>query len=193
MWDEIGDTVKEGAGVDAFWGEAVAPMPERLTALPTLDVNGMWGGYQDAGVKTIIPSSAGFKVTMRTVADMNPSDVAQRFTDHVMSFAVETLKIDVHILVEAYPFTMQFEGPLVDAAQDAYQAILGKTATLVRGGGSIPIGGMLQNELNMEILSFGLGSGENIHSPNEYMNFEDFQKALDTAIHFYYKVAETMS
>ena len=153
VWGEIGDTVKGGAGVDAFWGEAVAPMPERLTALPTLDVNGMWGGYQDAGVKTIIPSSAGFKVTMRTVADMNPSDVAQRFTDHVMSFAVETLKIDVHILVEAYPFTMQFEGPLVDAAQDAYQAILGKTATLVRGGGSIPIGGMLQNELNMEILS----------------------------------------
>jgi acetylornithine deacetylase/succinyl-diaminopimelate desuccinylase-like protein len=192
VWDEIGEETKKGAGVDTFWGDSVAPMPERLTALPTLDVNGMWGGYQDAGIKTIIPSSAGFKVTMRTVADMDPADVTKLFTDHVMSFAVDTLEIDIQILVEAYPFTMQFEGVLIDAAQDAYQTILGKTATMVRGGGSVPIGGMLQNELNMEILSFGFGSGDNVHSPNEYMNFEDFQKAMDTAIHFYYKVAETM-
>ena len=192
VWDTIGEDTKKEAGVKTFWGEAVAPMPERLTALPTLDVNGMWGGYQDAGVKTIIPSEAAFKVTMRTVADMNPADVAKIFTDHVMSFAVDTVNIDVKILVEAYPFTMQFEGALMDAAQDAYESILGKTATLVRGGGSVPIGGMLQNELGMEILSFGFGSGANIHSPNEYMNFEDFQKAMDTAIHFYYKVAETM-
>jgi len=192
VWDKIGEDTKKESGVTTFWGEAVAPMPERLTALPTLDVNGMWGGYQDAGVKTIIPSEAGFKVTMRTVADMNPADVAKIFTDHVMSFAVDTLEIDVKILVEAYPFTMQFEGALMDAAQDAYQHILGKTAILTRGGGSVPIGGMLQNELGIEILSFGFGSGANIHSPNEYMNFEDFQKAMDTAIHFYYKVAETM-
>ena len=192
VWAEIEEDTKKEAGIETFWGEAVAPMPERLTALPTLDVNGMWGGYQDSGVKTIIPSEAGFKVTMRTVADMNPADVAQLFTNHVMGFAVDTLDIDVKILVEAYPFTMQFEGALMDAAQDAYQHILGKTATLVRGGGSVPIGGMLQNELGIEILSFGFGSGANIHSPNEYMNFEDFQKAMDTAIHFYYKVAETM-
>jgi acetylornithine deacetylase/succinyl-diaminopimelate desuccinylase-like protein len=192
VWEQNGEDSKKEAGVDTFWGGAVAPMPERLTALPTLDINGLWGGYQDSGVKTIIPSKAEFKVTMRTVADMNPADVAQLFTDHVMSFAVDTLEIDVKILVEAFPFTMQFEGALIDAAQDAYQTILGKTATLVRGGGSVPIGGMLQNELNMEILSFGFGSGANVHSPNEYMNFEDFQKAMDTAIHFYYKVADTM-
>jgi len=191
VWDEIGEETKEGAGTETFWGEAVAPLPERLTALPTLDVNGLWGGYQDAGVKTIIPSEASFKVTMRTVADMDPADVAKMFTDHVMSFAVDTVNIEVEILVEAYPFNMQFEGALIDAVQDAYETVLGKQATMVRGGGSVPIGGMFQKELNMEILSFGFGSGANIHSPNEYMNFEDFQKAMDTAIHFYYKVAET--
>lgn len=180
------------AGVDHFWGENVAPIPERLTALPTLDINGLWGGYQDLGVKTIIPAEATFKVTMRTVADMDPKDITKMFTDHVMSFAVDTLDIEVEILVEAYPFTMQFEGPLVTAVQSAYQSILGKTAPMVRGGGSVPIGGMLQNELGFEILNFGLGSGANIHSPNEYMNFEDFQKAMDCVIHFYYTVAETM-
>lgn len=190
-WDIIGEEYIAAGGTDTFWGESVAPLPERLTALPTLDINGMYGGYQDAGVKTIIPSEAVFKVTMRTVADMNPKDVAKMFTDHVMQFEVDTLKIDVNILVEAYPFTCLFDGPLVDAVQDAYQTILGKQATKVRGGGSVPIGGMLQNELNMAILTLGLGSGANIHSPNEYMNFEDFQKAMDTIIHFYYQAAET--
>ena len=191
-WDEIADETKPKAGVNQFWGEEFAPMPERLTALPTLDVNGMWGGYVDSGVKTIIPSEAGFKVTMRTVADMHPSDVAKMFTDHVMQFEVDTLDIQVKILVEAYPFTLQFDGPLVDALQSAYQSVLGKTASMQRGGGSVPVGGMLQNELNMEMIAMGMGSGDNIHSPNEYMNFEDFQKAMDSAIHFYYKVAETM-
>lgn len=190
-WDDMGDERVSKIGVKHLWGESVAPAPERLTALPTLDINGMWGGYQDLGVKTIIPAQAGFKVTMRTVADMDPADVAKMFTDHVMCFAVDTLDIKVEILVEAYPFTAQIEGNLVDAVQDAYQSVIGKEARMVRVGGSVPIGGMLQNELNMEILPLGMGSGDNIHSPNEYMNIEDFQNALDTAIHFYYKVAET--
>jgi len=190
VWEQVKDEYTSTSGTEHYWGESVAPMPERLTALPTLDVNGLYGGYQDAGVKTIIPSQATFKVTMRTVADMHPSDVAKMFTDHVMRFAEDTIKIDVQILVEAFPFTCLFEGPLVDAMQDAHESILGKKATLTRGGGSVPIGGMFQNELNMDILAFGLGSGGGIHSPNEYMNFGDFQKALDTVIHFYYKAAE---
>ncbi len=181
------------AGTDTFWGENVAPIAERLTALPTLDVNGLYGGYQDSGVKTIIPSSATFKVTMRTVADMMPEDVAKMFIDHVKQFEADTVDIDVKILVEAYPCTMQFEGALMDSLQSAYESVLGKTATMMRGGGSVPIAGMLQNTLKMEIIGFGMGSGENIHSPNEYMVFEDFQKAMDCAIHFYYKAGETMS
>jgi len=179
------------AGTDTFWGEAVAPIAERLTALPTLDVNGMLGGYVADGVKTIIPSTATFKVTMRTVAEMQPADVAEMFINHVKQFEVDTMDIDIKILVEAYPCTMQFDGPLMDALQSAYENVLGKTAPMIRGGGSVPIAGMLQNELNMNIIAFGMGSGDNIHSPNEYMNFEDFQKAMDCAIHFYYKVAET--
>lgn len=190
VWTEIKDEYTSTSGTDNYWGEAVAPIPERLTALPTLDVNGLYGGYQDAGVKTIIPSEATFKVTMRTVADMHPADVAKLFTDHVMSFATDTIKIDIEILVEAFPFTCLFEGPLVDAMQNAHESVLGKQAKLVRGGGSVPIGGMFQNELNMDILALGLGSGGNIHSPNEYMNFGDFQKAMDVMIHFYYQAAD---
>lgn len=193
VWEETKGEFKKGAGRDQYWGEKVAPTAERASALPTLDINGMWGGYQDSGVKTIIPSKAGFKVTMRTVADMHPSDVAKMFTDHVMGFAVDTVDIEVKILVEAHPFTMQFEGPLIDAAQEANVAILGKPAIMSRSGGSVPIGGMFQNELGMEILGYGYGSGDNIHSPNEYMNYEDFPIALETAIHFFYTVADKMS
>ena len=192
-WKAIEADTLPRAGTENFWGEKVAPIAERLTALPTLDVNGIYGGYIDNGVKTIIPSEVVFKVTMRTVADMMPQDVAKMFIEHVKQFEDDTVEIDIKILVEAYPCTMQFDGPLMDALQSAYETVLGKTAPMVRGGGSVPIAGMLQNTLNMEIIAFGMGSGENIHSPNEYMNFVDFQRAMDCAIHFYYTVGETMS
>lgn len=191
-WEKVGGRIKEGAGTEHFWGEAMASLPERLTALPTLDVNGIWGGYQGPGVKTVIPSQAGFKATMRLVADQNPHEIGQMFKQYVERFACDTADIQVKILVEAWPFTMEFDGPAIAAVQKMYHAILGQEALLTRGGGSVPIGGMFQHELGLPITSIGLGSGDNVHSPNEYMHTADFGVAIDLMIHFYYNIAETM-
>ncbi len=188
-WKIVGTDIENRAGVKALWGESIASFPERTTALPTLDVNGVWGGYQGAGLKTVLPSKAGFKVTMRLVPDQDPNEIAQMFTNHVLSFATATLDIEVKILTAAWPQAMEFDGPLVEAVQQAYEAVVGKRALLVRVGGSIPIGGMFQRELGIPMTQLGFGAGDNIHSPNEYLILDEFYRGIDTAIHVYYNLA----
>ena len=189
-WEQIKDRVMEGSTVDKLWAGPMGTPPERITALPTLDVNGISGGYEGPGIKTIIPSSATFKLTMRLVADQDPEVIAGLFTDHVMGFATDTLDIDVQILAKGWPVTMEFEGPLINAVQTALKATTGLEANLTRGGGSIPIGGMFQQELGAPLTALGVGFGENVHSPNEYLELEHFQTGIDTLLHFYYAYGE---
>jgi acetylornithine deacetylase/succinyl-diaminopimelate desuccinylase-like protein len=190
-WAIVGPDVESRAGVQHFWGESIASRPERITALPTLDVNGVWGGYQGAGLKTVLPSKAGFKVTMRLVPDQDPNEIAQLFSDYVLSFATDTLEIQVRVLTAAWPQAMEFDGPVVEAVQQAYESVVGKRALLTRGGGSIPIGGMFRRELDIPMTQMGFGAGDNYHSPNEYLEIDEFLLAVDTAIHVYYNLAAT--
>lgn len=178
------------SGTQHFWAEGMGPVEVRATALPTLEVNGIWGGYEGPGTKTVIPSKAHFKVTMRLVNDQDPAVIAETFTNYVKSFASDTAQIDVKILAQSFPFKGLFDGPEVEAVQKALVATMGKRAVLERSGGSIPIAGMFQQELGIPLTHLGLGPGDNIHSPNEYIRVEDFYLAMDTAIHLYYNLAE---
>lgn len=180
------------SGVKHFWGESIAPIPERGTALPTLDVNGITGGYQGPGMKTVIPSEVSFKVTMRLVDDQDPPEIAQMFTDYVEAFNSDTAQVEVTIHDMAWPVKMAEDGPALEAVQRGYEAVIGKQARRVRVGGSIPILGMFQRELGMPIIPLGYGSGENIHSPNEFLVLDHFFLSIDKAIHTYYALAETM-
>jgi acetylornithine deacetylase/succinyl-diaminopimelate desuccinylase-like protein len=188
LWARTGPQFKERSGAAHFWGESVASTAVRATALPTLDVNGMWGGYQGPGTKTVLPSKAGFKVTMRLVNDQDPVEIGRMFKDYVMSFATETVSIEVSVPVAGYPFSTQFEGAGVEAVQQALVATVGKRALMERAGGSVPIAGMFQRELGIPMTHLGLGPGDNIHSPNEYIIIEDFYLAIDTAIHVLYNL-----
>lgn len=188
----FGEEFETKAGVEHFWGETIAPIPERGTALPTLDVNGISGGYQDAGMKTVIPSEASFKVTMRIVPDQDPKEIAQLFTDYVESFNSETVQVSVKVQAAAWPVTISGDGPALEAVQRGFEAVIGTRARRIRGGGSIPILGMFQRELGLPIIPLGYGSGENIHSPNEYTQVDHFFLGIEKAIHTYYYLAETM-
>lgn len=192
-WRATGPKWQEAAGVTHLWGESVASAPERATALPTIDVNGVWGGYQGPGMKTVIPAQAGFNATMRLVADQNPAEIAKMFTNHVLSFSCDTAKVEVNIQAEAWPLTTDLDSPVVEAVQRAFSSAVGQRAMPVRGGGTIPIGGMFQQALGIPIAKFGLGSGDNVHSPNEYVNVEHFYTAIEMAIRFYHHAAETMA
>jgi acetylornithine deacetylase/succinyl-diaminopimelate desuccinylase-like protein len=189
-WEIKGPKTRADAGVEQFWGEEIASFPVRQTALPTLDVNGIWGGYQGPGVKTVLPAEAGFKATMRLVADQNPEEIARLFEAHVMGFARDTVAIEVEAKAEGWPVTMPFDGPLAEAVRGALAATTGKEVLMVRGGGSIPIASAFQQELGIAMSMLGFGSGDNAHAPNEYLNEADFYMGIDTAIHCYHNLAQ---
>ena len=190
VWGLTSEQYSTQSGAKHFWAESLGSVEVRGTALPTLEVNGVWGGYQGPGTKTVIPSKAGFKVTMRLVNDQDPAVVAETFKQYVQGFASETADIEVNILAQSAPFRGLFEGDGVEAVQQALVATTGKRALLERAGGSIPIAGMFQQELGIPLTHLGLGAGENIHSPNEYIRVDDFYLAIDTAIHLYYNLAK---
>jgi acetylornithine deacetylase/succinyl-diaminopimelate desuccinylase-like protein len=190
VWETLSTTYNRDSGTAHYWGESIAPVPVRATALPTLEVNGMWGGYQGPGTKTVIPSKAGFKVTMRLVSDQDPNEIAEMFRNYVLGFASDTAAIEVSVLAEGYPLKGLFDGPLVEAVQKALVATTGKRALMERTGGSIPIAGMFQRELGIPMTTLGLGAGEVIHAPDEFIRIDEFYLAIDTAINLYYNLAE---
>ena len=185
------ERMEKDAGVPLVWGRSIAPDAERATILPTVEINGMSGGYQGPGTKTIIPAEASFKVTMRLVPDQDPHVIAQSFIAFVKSFETETVKISIEIGEEAWPFVMVTEGQYLEAVQTALETTIGKRAKLVRGGGSIPILGMFNRLIGVPITGFGYGEGENIHSPNEYVVVDSFFQAVEAGIRLYHNLAAT--
>lgn len=173
-----------------IWGEPGYTFDERRTARPTLDVNGVYGGYQGPGDKTIIPAKAGFKVSMRLVKDQDPDDIARKFVEYVKSFACETADIDVEVTSKSYPALLMYDSHEIEVLNRAYMAVWGKPAHMMREGGSVPVLGIFQRDLHMPMTSLGFGTGGNGHSPNEYMRLEYFQKGIDTAIHFFCYLGE---
>lgn len=182
------DAMLAGAGVTQFWGEAIAPAAERATVHPTLDVNGIWGGYQGPGSKTIIPAEAGFKLTLRIAPDQDPRAVSQLLKRHVESFASDTVSVDCAIGEEAWYFQLETAGPWLEAVQAAIEATVGRRAQLVRTGGSIPILGVFNREIGLPITAFAFGEGEGIHSPNESLNIDSFFTSLEAAVRLYHNL-----
>jgi acetylornithine deacetylase/succinyl-diaminopimelate desuccinylase-like protein len=184
--------LEQDAGVP-FWGERLGPLVERATALPTLDVNGVWGGYQGEGGKTVIPAEAGFKASTRLAPGQDPEQIVEALRAFIMGFASETARITFTHGPVSCPAALLSEGPVIEAIHQAFEATWGKRALLYRQGGSVPIIGTFKQELGLPITSLGFGDGSNGHSPNEYIILEHFFRNIDTAIHFYCALADKMS
>ena len=181
---------REVTGLDTFWGVPGFSYLERATAQPTCDVNGIYGGYQGPGAKTVLPAEAGFKVSMRLVNDQDPNDIAEKFVAFINSFKCDTLKIEAKIYSVSWPAEIVISGPIAQAAKQAYGDTWGHEPKLERAGGSVPIIGMFQHVLGIPVVSLGLGHGSNAHSPNEYFDLDYFDKNINTAIHFYFNMAK---
>ncbi|HYF66314.1 MAG TPA: M20/M25/M40 family metallo-hydrolase, partial [Herpetosiphonaceae bacterium] len=176
---------REETKLEHSWATELGSLVTRATALPTCDVNGVWGGYQGVGGKTIIPAEAGFKVSMRLVPDQDPHAVLESFGRFVRGFASDTARISIRTGAASYPATLLSRGPVIEALQQAFQATWGRPALLYRQGGSVPIMGMFQRELGMDLATLGFGTGDNGHAPNEYLIIEHFFRGIATALHFY--------
>lgn len=184
---------KTQSGVKAFWGPQEWSYLERSTAQPTCDVNGVWGGYQGPGGKTVIPSKAGFKLSFRLVADQEPDYIEQKFLSFVKTFEDETTTIEAWVDSKSRAAQLLSEGPAVEAINRAFEAVWGQPVQMVRQGGSVPIMGMFQKELNIPMTNLGHGTGDNRHSPNEFLYHNYFQMGIDTAVHAFYNLAELMT
>ncbi len=189
LWKTIGPRLQRAAGVDAFFGDYLGVFAERTTSQPTLDVGGIYGGYQGEGARAIIPAEADCKVTIRTVAGQDSNKMWQRFVERVMSFAEPGTSIETELLSIAHPFLMPDDGREIRAIQRALKAVINKEALLMRHGGSLAIGGLLGRELDVPVTMFGYGSGDFSHAPNEFIYLDDIQVATEVAIRLLFEMA----
>ncbi len=187
------EAYKKHLDIEAVYGEKGYSTPERYSIRPTLDVNGIWGGYTGEGAKTVIASKAYAKISMRLVPHQDPEDITKLFTDYFESIAPKgvTVKVTPHHGGQPYVTPTNFVG--YQAAAKAYEKTFGKTPIPERTGGSIPIVALFEEVLQSKsiLMGFGLDS-DAIHSPNEHFGIWNYLKGIET-IPWFYKYYSEMS
>ena len=182
---------KEVTGAPAAWGDKRYTIRERVSARPTLDINGLWSGYSGPGPKTIIPSKAGAKLSSRLVANQNPERIFELLKKHIESVTPPTVKVQVKLLTKGKPALIPFDLPEMQAASRAYEKAWGHKPVFTRGGGSIPICALFEKELGIKIVFMGFGlDSDNLHSPNEKFELVNFYKGIETIPYFHRFFAE---
>jgi acetylornithine deacetylase/succinyl-diaminopimelate desuccinylase-like protein len=162
-------------GVNAVKGEKGYTTDERCTIRPTLDVNGIWGGYTGEGSKTVLPSKAFAKISMRLVPDQSSDRATKLFSDHFKRIAPPYVKVEVRPHHGGEPAVTPTDSAAYRAASAAMEEAFGKKPIPTRGGGSIPIVALFEKELGLKTILFGFGlDSDNIHSPNEHFGVFNF-------------------
>jgi acetylornithine deacetylase/succinyl-diaminopimelate desuccinylase-like protein len=167
-------------------GEAGFTTLERASIRPTLDVNGIWGGYTGEGAKTVLPSKANAKISMRLVPNQDPDKITALFAGYFQTLAPPSVQVKVSFHHGGYPVVTPTDTPEYQAAHKAMEKTFGKAPIPQRGGGSIPIVALFEKVLGVKsvLMGFGLDS-DNIHSPNEKYGLANFYKGIDTIPYFF--------
>mgnify|MGYP003112865932 FL=1 len=180
--------------IEDVYGEAGYSTNERNSIRPTLDVNGIWGGYTGEGAKTVIASKAYAKISMRLVPDQDWKKITELFKNHFESIAPKAVKVEVkpHHGGQAYVTPIDSIG--YQAASKAYENTFGKTPIPQRSGGSIPIVALFEKELKSKTILMGFGlDSDAIHSPNEHFGIWNYLKGIETIPQFYNEFNKLMS
>jgi acetylornithine deacetylase/succinyl-diaminopimelate desuccinylase-like protein len=182
---------KATTGVPATWGDAKYTIRERISARPTLDINGMWSGWTGPGPKTIIPQKAGAKLSSRLVGNQNPNKIYELVKKYIESITPKTVKVRVSLLTTGMPALIPFDLPEMQAASRAYEKGWGHAPVFTRGGGSIPVVADIANLLKIPIVMMGYGlDSDGLHSPNEHYSIEMFHRGIETAIVYLEELAQ---
>ncbi len=182
---------KKDLGIDDVIGEKGYTTPERTSIRPTLDVNGIWGGYTGEGSKTVIASKAYAKISMRLVPNQSPDKTIALFTKHFTKIAPKSVKVKVIPFHGGDPLLLDTKFVGYAAAEKAMITSFGKKPIPVRGGGSIPIVALFKKELKTDSILFGFGlNSDNIHSPNESYGIFNYLKGIETISLFHQYYAE---
>ncbi|WP_259015552.1 dipeptidase [Emticicia fluvialis] len=184
---------KADLDIDEVTGEKGYTTRERASIRPTLDVNGIWGGYTGEGSKTVLPSKAFAKISMRLVPDQDWEEIAELFDAHFRGIAPPTVKVTVTRHHGGQPYVTPTESAGYKAAMLAMEEAFGKKPVPTRGGGSIPIVSLFEKELGLKSILFGFGlDSDALHSPNEHYGLVNFYKGIETIPLFYKHYAELM-
>jgi acetylornithine deacetylase/succinyl-diaminopimelate desuccinylase-like protein len=158
---------------------------------PTLDVNGIWGGYIGEGAKTVLPSKASAKISMRLVPDQDPDEITELFTNHFKAIAPASVSVVVKPHHGGLPYVTPTDSIEFEAASRAMEESWGKKPIPTRGGGSIPIVALFERELGIKSILMGFGLDiDALHSPNESYGLFNFYKGIETIPLFYKHYAE---
>jgi acetylornithine deacetylase/succinyl-diaminopimelate desuccinylase-like protein len=182
---------KQSTGVPATWGDANYSIRERVSARPTLDINGMWSGYTGPGPKTIIPAKAGAKLSSRLVGNQNPHKIYRQLKQYIESLAPPTVRVKVSLLTTGEPALIPFDLPEMQAASRAYERGWSHKPVFTRGGGSIPVVADFYNLMKIPVVMMGYGlDDDGLHAPNESYSIEMFHRGIETAIVYLEELAQ---
>ncbi|MDX1954115.1 MAG: dipeptidase [Chitinophagaceae bacterium] len=178
-------------GVKALWGEKGYTTYERTGIRPTLEVNGIWGGYTGEGAKTVLPSKAFAKISARLVPNQSSDKITEKLLSYFKSIAPPSVEVKAQLHHGGEPYMTPIDSKGYKAAAKAVETTFGKAPIPVRGGGSIPICSILERELGIKIIFMGFGlDNDNLHSPNEKYNIENYYKGIETIPYFHLYFAQ---
>jgi acetylornithine deacetylase/succinyl-diaminopimelate desuccinylase-like protein len=182
---------KTDLGVQELWGEKGYTTNERTGIRPTLEVNGIWGGYTGEGAKTVLPSKAFAKISTRLVPNQKTEKLTKLLIEHLEKSAPPYVTVKASEHHGGDPYLTPVDSIEYRAASKAMETAFGKTPIPVRGGGSIPITALFESVLGLKtvFLGFGLDS-DNLHSPNEKFDVANFYKGIETIPYFHKYYAE---
>ena len=182
---------KQSTGVPAIWGDADYNIRERISARPTLDINGLWSGWSGPGPKTIIPAKAGVKLSSRLVGNQDPHKIYDQIKAYIESIAPPTVTVDVKLITTGKPALFAFDIPEMQAASRAYETAWGASPVFTRGGGSIPVVAEIADLMGIPVVMMGFGlDDDGLHSPNERFSIEMFHRGIETAIVYLDELAQ---
>ena len=185
------DELKRSTGVAAAWGEADYTIRERVSARPTLEINGLLSGWTGSGPKTIVPAKALAKISCRLVGNQNPQKIHQQLQQYILSLAPPSVTMSVRLLATGEPALIDVNIPEMQAAARAYEKGWGAPPAFTRFGGSIPIVADIFSLMHIPVVMMGYGlDDDGLHGPNERFSIEMFHRGIETAIVYLEELAQ---
>jgi acetylornithine deacetylase/succinyl-diaminopimelate desuccinylase-like protein len=182
---------KQDLGIANVWGEKGYSTNERTGIRPTLEVNGIWGGYTGEGAKTVLPSKAFAKISCRLVPNQSSTVITEKVLNYFKSIAPDNVTVAAFEHHGGEPYITPIDSHEYKSAAKAIATTFGKEPIPVRGGGSIPICSLFEQELGLKIVFMGFGlDSDNLHSPNEKYDIVNFYKGIETIPYFHQFFAE---
>jgi acetylornithine deacetylase/succinyl-diaminopimelate desuccinylase-like protein len=182
---------KKDLGVTELWGEKGYTTNERTGIRPTLELNGIWGGYMEEGSKTVLPAKAHAKISARLVPNQSSKKITEKLIQYFTSIAPAGITVKAEVHHGGEPYVTPIDSVEYRAAAKAINTTFGKEPIPVRGGGSIPICALFEEVLGIKIVFMGFGlDSDNLHSPNEKYGLTNFYKGIETIPYFQLYYAE---